>query len=437
MRFKRRFDLVVRRHTSARSLPEDFAEQARGFLHEVQDFITMHHINRSRIVNFDQVPRYFETENNSTVTKKGSREVFLRKASSSHKRFTFTPVINGAGEFLALHLLFANIKKCPKVSDDCIVDVNKTGMWNDIITARVIDLIVRKVQTPFREPTLILLDAYGTHVKFVQEKGKLYEQKNVYLKIIPPKMTGLLQPLDVTVNRSFQQNYNDLYNDHLTAAINSKDESARTKSGNVKMPGYQQVSEWIASWAKAQTAETIAKAFDVCGLVSQEDFSLERLHKPLRDCFDEDFSLANWEENHHEIAENTDDNGTEEITGNVKIFSQKFSFFKALHVLLKSHEDFALWLKDTTDRVKAHIGADDVLQSLFTQEEIKQFDGGMPTGSGVEFHGAASVLELKLKVTEVDKDLRKISENNYNENGTKVVEVFMFEEHFGIYEDDE
>lgn len=259
-RFKNRFRLVSRRHTTTRTLPDDFKQQAQEFIADIQNLITAHNIEPKRTVNFDQVPRYFETENNSTITKKGTREVHLRKASTSHKRFTFTPVITAAGDIIGLHLLLSNLKNKPKVDPSCVADVNKTGMFNDSnVTTIIDDIILKKCQTPFRDPILILLDAYGTHTKFVKEKGASYEQRKIFLRVIPAKMTGLLQPLDVAVNRGFQLNYNDHFTTHMNTAINSEDETTRTKAGNVKMPTHLQISEWVRDWAKEQSKEAIAK----------------------------------------------------------------------------------------------------------------------------------------------------------------------------------
>lgn len=297
-RFKGRFQLVSRRHTTSRTFPENFQVIARDFINDVQNLITLHGITANRIVNFDQVPRYFETENNSTIIQRGTKEVVLRKASTGPKRFTFTPIISAAGDVLGLHLLFSNLKSLPSVKAGCIVDVNKTGMWNSEILKRTVDHTCKKTQSPFREPLLILLDAYGTHVKFVEENAEVYERKKVFFKIIPPKMTGLLQPLDVAINRGFQQYYNDQYNKHMSVAINSEDKEARTKSGNVKMPSYLQISEWTLDWAETQTREKVAKAFKLCGLVVPSDFAVAKLHKPLRECYDDDFSLVEWEEHY-------------------------------------------------------------------------------------------------------------------------------------------
>jgi hypothetical protein len=76
---------------------------------------------------------YFETEPKSTITTKGSCEVLMRKEGTSHKRFTVTFAITADGVMLHPHILFCGLKNKPPVPIDILVDVNKTGMWNDDI----------------------------------------------------------------------------------------------------------------------------------------------------------------------------------------------------------------------------------------------------------------------------------------------------------------
>lgn len=79
-----------------------------------------------------------------------------------------------------------------------------------------------------------------------------------------------------------------------------------------------------------QPTEKIAKAFDVCGLVHVDDFSLEKLHRPLRDCFDENFTFASWENEQREFTE--DENiGTEGEPISVMSFTEAFSMFKSIN----------------------------------------------------------------------------------------------------------
>lgn len=429
-RFKDRHQLVSRRHTTARTLPENFQDIARDFISDVQNLIMAHGITPNRIVNFDQVPRYFETANNSTIITRGTKEVLLRKASTSHKRFTFTPAINAAGDIVALHLLFSNLKNVPKVQAGCIVDVNKTGMWNDLVLTRTIAHIVKACQTPFREPLLILLDSYGTHIKFVEQKSASYERKNIFFRIIPAKLTGLWQPLDVAVNRGFQQHYNDLYNKHLTAGLNNDDPATKTKVGNVKMPTYFEISEWINDWARSQTPAAISKAFDLCGLVSPTNFDVEKLHKPLRECYSGDFSLVRWEENFLNDVGNSNE---PEEDADCYLFDEKFSFFKAFYEARNERTvEYKQWLQITITEVQDFIRDSHILSPFFLDEDKLQFRSGKLTDSHVEILALANLQKLQISITEVDESWVAVERKKYGElDAEKSIEMISFSQIFG------
>lgn len=62
---------------------------------------------------------------------RGAVNVRLLKASTSHKRFTYTPTVTAAGELLESHILFSNLQNVPRnVHAGTFVEVNKTGMWD-------------------------------------------------------------------------------------------------------------------------------------------------------------------------------------------------------------------------------------------------------------------------------------------------------------------
>lgn len=333
-------------------------------------------------------------------------------------------------------MVFAKLKKNPlNIDASCMVDVNETGMWNDAILTRVIKEILKKVQSLlFRQPVLILLDSYGTHKKHVEEKAAYYERMNVFFRIIPPNMTGLLQPLDVSVNCSFQQAYGDKYNEYMSKIVEKNDPKLLTKAGNIKMPNYQDISIWIGDWMKEQTKESIAKAFKLCGLVASEDFKVEDLHKPLRDCFTDDFSAAQWE-SEHGAAFNNDSDNIEETFADWILFNLPFSFFKALYEFINDpeEEDFEFWLDSFKKKVIDYIGSDPLLKSLFNEEEQNLLAEGKSTGTLVEMFAAARVLKVQLKVTEVDKECNKIKMYEWGEK-TCLAEISLlwFEDIFGI-----
>lgn len=431
-RFKGRFDLVSRRHTTSRSLPDGFDRIACNFVSKIQSLIADKKIHPSRIVNLDQVPRYFETENSSTIIQRGTKEVTLRKSSSSHKRFTATPIIAAHGKFVGMHLLFSNLKKIPKnIDPSCMVDVNDTGMWNDAILSRVLDEVVKKVQSPiYRQPVLILIDSYGTHLKLVQQKGASYERKNVFIRVIPPNMTGLLQPLDVAINRSFQQEYGDKYNEHLQNALKDKE---ATKAGSVKMPKYHEISSWVSEWMKKKTPESITKAFELCGFVDPTIFRREDMHKPLRDCFAADFSAAQWIEQHGAAFNNFPD-CFEEANTDWIFYDVAFSFYKAIYevTVAQQQEDYEFWLGEFKVKVIEFIDSDPLLKSLFKDDERGLLESGKCTGASVEMYAVSRILKVQLKVTTVDKFCTKQKEYNWGEKDFESeIDLLQFEEIFG------
>lgn len=214
-RFKSRNQLVARRHTTTHSLPEDFQELAMDFIKSVHAIIEEFNITRECIVNFDQVPRYFEIDKCRTITKKGTREVLLKKSSTSHKRFTFTPFVTAAGKFSQKHALFSNLVKVPKHHPQCNVSVNKTGMFSMDILKSTIDDSIKQIRGLFSTKSILfIMDSYAVHLKFLREQGDAYKAKNVHFAVVPPRLTGLSQPLDVALNRSYQQFVNDKSGDY-------------------------------------------------------------------------------------------------------------------------------------------------------------------------------------------------------------------------------
>lgn len=134
-RMRNRNNMVSWMQTSCKVLPQNAAELATKFLKDAQDALAK--VEPCNVINMDQVPRYFEGTQTKTVTKKGTKNVFLKKASTSHKRFTATFAITGDENILKPHLLFSNLKNRPKVNKGCIVDVNKTGMFSSEILCSI------------------------------------------------------------------------------------------------------------------------------------------------------------------------------------------------------------------------------------------------------------------------------------------------------------
>jgi hypothetical protein len=144
------------------------------------------------------------------------------------------------------------------------------------------------------------MDSYGSHINL--NNSKSLEKYNIHVILVPPNLTGLLQPLDVAVNRSFQQYYETKYDSYINHALS--DAKLQTKKGNIKVPNYKEVSDWVVEWISSKDAEFVKKAFVVCGIVEKINFNLEDLHKPLREILNDPFDFDYFLEKNSNIFKN-------------------------------------------------------------------------------------------------------------------------------------
>lgn len=399
-RFKARFNFCSRRHTTAHSLPVDFREKAMQFIEEIHSTCEKFNIQRSHIINFDQVPRYFENDKSSTIVKRGTREVLLRKSSTSHKRFTFTPFITADGRILIKHALFSNLKNIPKHHPGCRVNCNKTGMWNSEVLKTHIELAAKLCRGMFntRAPVLFIMDSYGVHLKFARESGDSLAEKNIYMVVVPPRLTGLLQPLDVAVNRSFQQAFNDkndLYQEEsLAKGIN------KTFKGNIKMPSALLVTEWVNEWAEGVTADHIRKSFDVCGLVPRNEFSVDALHVPLRDVFNRNVSVEEWITKHSNVV----DASHLVVPADWSVFQGKNAFFLALRRATACETNAEEYCTHLKEKIIDLLVADPLTTTIFTTEDKAVIRAGAMFTSGYfEVYAVSVMMEIQIHFIEIDE----------------------------------
>ncbi|KAG6953209.1 hypothetical protein JG688_00012939 [Phytophthora aleatoria] len=117
-------------------------------------------------------------------------------------------------------------------------------------------------------------------------------------------MTNILQPLDVAVNRNYQEFYSVRYDDYLSRALS--DPSQQTMAGNPMVPRCATVAQWTLDWVTSKDTSRIKRAFTLCGLLRKQSCSVEALCLPVRDLLVVDVDLNRWNELYRDPADSDD-----------------------------------------------------------------------------------------------------------------------------------
>jgi len=149
-------------------------------------------------------------------------------------------------------------------------------MWSEIITVQFInEHILTRAATQFlRETVLLIIDSLVHNLRWTRN----LKIRKVFIVFVPENMTAIIQPLDVSIKRPFQQFYGDKFNTWMGEAIDNP--SQRTKAGNSKIHSYCQVTTWCHDFAEQLNAQSIIDSFTLCGISNH--FKIDECHNALQ-----------------------------------------------------------------------------------------------------------------------------------------------------------
>jgi hypothetical protein len=117
--------------------------------------------------------------------------------------------------------------------------------------------------------TFLAFDSATSHRNsdFKNIMAKNYDTK---VEIIPRGMTPLLQPADVSWNKSVKTSVKRQWREWMDRTLGPED---YTKFGNLRKPSYSTVAEWCLNAWKELSTEQIIKSFKQCCLGPQRNDS--------------------------------------------------------------------------------------------------------------------------------------------------------------------
>ena len=177
--------------------------------HRIVSLVERHNIPPQLIKNFDQT-KYVPT-NKSTMAQKGSSSVPIA-ASEDKRMINATFFITLDGTFLPMQLFYGGKTKmslpkfsfpktfCLSVNEKYFSNSSESIKFLQEIIIPYVDKTRSNLSLPLDHLALLIFDVFRGQM--TREMMDLLEENNILVSKVPPHMTHLFQPLDLTVNKS-------------------------------------------------------------------------------------------------------------------------------------------------------------------------------------------------------------------------------------------
>ena len=267
-RFMRRHRLSVRaRTTVGQKLPDDWEEKVANFHQFVLRKKEELGIQGDRVFNMDEVPMSFDAPFSRTVDATGAETIPV--STTGHEKTGFTVVLacSESGKKLKPMVIFKR-KTMPKenLPDGVVVHCHKKG-WMDRDGMAVWGEKVWRARPVsfFNRTSLLIFDSFSAHIDEGIRNNYRTEHKTT-TAVIPGGLTKKLQPLDISVNRSFKNHVREEWEKWMSEGIHTF-----TETGKMRRATHAEVCDWVVRAWKAVKVSSIKNGFRKAGIASGTD----------------------------------------------------------------------------------------------------------------------------------------------------------------------
>mgnify|MGYP003466395840 FL=1 len=145
-----------------------------------------------------------------------------------------------------------------------IVEVNKNGWSNSEIMKKWIQKIwIKRNDSFFKPKSLLIYDSARCHLtEEVKNEVKKYSE----LAVIPGGLTKSLQPLDLSVNKSFKSKLKIHWENWIINGCH-----IYNKTGKIKRATYSEICDWIVKSWEDVTPQCIKNGFKKAGIQTYDE----------------------------------------------------------------------------------------------------------------------------------------------------------------------
>ena len=267
-RFIQRHELSIRAVTSVgQPLPSDWEQKLADF-HNYFSRIKVG-IELSQVGNMDEIPVSFDIPGTRTVDEVGKKDIVITTTGAEKCNFTVVLCCTADGGKCEPMIIFKR-KTMPKliVPKGIVVTVSPKGWMNQEIMRQWLDKVWRRRRGSFfARNSLLIYDSHKSHLTSeIQGLVKSHSQ----LAVIPGGLTKILQPLDLTVNRSYKVKLRQKWENWMLNGLKSY-----TKTNRMRKASYEEICNWVLeSWTEI-TSKCIQNGFKAAELYSYENINSE------------------------------------------------------------------------------------------------------------------------------------------------------------------
>ena len=249
----------VATHESQKDLRETVSD-AKDFLNCQRPKLSEPCRHQDYVLNMDQTPVPFTFNSNKTLEVVGARTVNVRKSTSDTKRATFAMTVSASGKVLKPMLVYKGKsggriekRKFPLFPKDIVYACQDNAWMDETVMLKWVEKILKPyvALSPEHVIPIILLDSYRCHmmasvVTAIQDLG-------VEVLHIPGGCTGLIQPVDVGVNKPFKC--------HLRKQWERWMLEEGIVNGKTIPPSREQIALWAVSATNSLTTDVIRNSW--------------------------------------------------------------------------------------------------------------------------------------------------------------------------------
>lgn len=214
--FMTRFSLSLRMITTTTS-KQKTNDEISTLVKSFHEYLTSLKANNPtyRVVNVDQTPVWLNIGSSGhTVDLKGSKKVSgIIPPGNPKEKLTVILACDESGNKFPPAVIARSNRKKPRITlNNGVVVFNnpKTSMANSKIMSQWLKIMLGKESG--KQGTILIMDSFRGHL--TDEVKETCAANNISRAIIPGGLTGICQPLDLTVNRSFKAQLKQYYRRH-------------------------------------------------------------------------------------------------------------------------------------------------------------------------------------------------------------------------------